>query len=181
MKSKFVAISAISAGFIALCLTVGAYFSVASLVALVLSSIFVFMPLYYNSYKGAFLCYGVGGIIAFLFSGLNYLSIIFPAYFGFFGLFPIIYLYCKTKNLNNIVITIVGIVWCLILFYGGYYFYTLALGGEIVLKYDFITQFINVFLGVVSVCFFFFFSAYLNTFKRVIDGYLQRIIKNDKK
>lgn len=177
MKSKFIAISAISAGLITLCLTLGAYFQFASIIALVLTSIFVFLPLYYNSYKGAFLCYGTGGLLAFMFSGFNYLSIVFPAYFAFFGLFPIVFLRCREKAYNKYLTAIFGVIWCLLLFYGGYYFYTLVLGGEIIFKHEFINQFINVFLALVSVAFYFFYTAYLRTFKRVIDGYIERIIK----
>ena len=177
MKSKFITISALSSGLIAIVLTLGAYFSFASLVALALSSIFITLPLYYNSYKGALLCYGVGGVIAFLFTGFNYLSIVFPTYFLFFGIFPIFYLFMKSKSVNKILVSILGVVWCLILFYGGYYYYTLALNGTIIFKYDFINQLINLFLGLAGFVFYFFYTAYLTTFKKVIDGYLDRVIK----
>ena len=86
MKSKTIALSAISAGFVAIILTVGAYVEFTDVFMLAVSSIFVLLPLYFNSYKGSILAFIVGGVIAFLVSGFNILSIVFPSYFGFFGI-----------------------------------------------------------------------------------------------
>ena len=52
MKSKFIAISAVSASFVAIVLIVGAYISFFDVYALLLSSVFVILPLYFNTYKG---------------------------------------------------------------------------------------------------------------------------------
>ena len=71
MKSKIISISAISAGFIAILLTIGSYFEITDLITTVVASCLVLLPLYYNSYKGMILTYLVGGVIAFMFSGFN--------------------------------------------------------------------------------------------------------------
>ena len=87
MKSKVLALSAVSASFIAVFLTLGAYIELVDLVAVVVASIFVLLPLYMKSYKGSLLAYLAGGLLAFLISGFNILSLVFPAYFAFFGIF----------------------------------------------------------------------------------------------
>ena len=87
MNSKIVSISAISAGLIAIALLVGAYFEFADLFAVVIASVFVLMPLYLKSYKGSVLAGLAGGVIAFLCSGLNFLSLVFPTYITFFCFF----------------------------------------------------------------------------------------------
>ena len=53
MKSKIISISAISAGFLALILTVGAYIEMVDLFCIVISSVFVILPLYYKSFIGS--------------------------------------------------------------------------------------------------------------------------------
>ena len=100
MKSKVIALSAISAGFIAISLTAGAYIDLIDLITVIAASIFVILPLYYNSYAGCFMANAAGGILAFLFSGFNIFSVVFPAYFAFFGIYPIIkaITYGKIKN-----------------------------------------------------------------------------------
>ena len=86
MKSKLITISAISSALITIVLTIGAYIEVADLLALVVATIFVALPLYFNSYIASILSFLAGGILALIFSGFNFLSVVFPAYFGFFGL-----------------------------------------------------------------------------------------------
>ena len=182
MKSKIVAISAISSSLVAISLTFASYFSVATLIGLVLTSIFVILPLYYNSYKGAFLSFLIGGILAVLFSGFNFLSVVFPAYFLFFGAFPIVYFLANKKAFNKYIVAIIGVIWCLILVYGTFYFYTVVLGLEINFKFEIINKFITIFLGIGAVGFYFFFVAYIKSVRIFIDKYLSKVFKaNDKK
>ena len=89
MKTKVLSISAISAAFISIVLTIGAYIELVDLLAVVVSSVFVLLPLYYGSYKGSILASLCGVIIAFLCGGLNILSLVFPTYLLFFGFYPI--------------------------------------------------------------------------------------------
>ena len=51
MKSRLLAISAISAALVAISLTVGAYVDMADIFSLVIASAFVLLPLYYDSFK----------------------------------------------------------------------------------------------------------------------------------
>ena len=94
MKSKIISLSAISACFIAASLVVGTYFEILDFFMLVTASVFVLLPLYLKSYKGSFLAYLVGGVVAILCGGFNF-TLIYPAYFLFFGVYPII------KNMFN--------------------------------------------------------------------------------
>ena len=55
MKSKIISLSAISASFIAIALIIGAYIEITDLFMVVISSVFVLLPLYLKSYKGSFL------------------------------------------------------------------------------------------------------------------------------
>ncbi|MBQ8426349.1 MAG: hypothetical protein IJX16_01145, partial [Clostridia bacterium] len=112
MKSKVIALSAISSAIIAVLLTLGAYIELLDLFALVIASIFVILPLYYKSYLGSLLCYLSGGVLAFLCSGFNILSIVFPAYFCFVGLYPIIKCKMMDKSSNRILGLIIGAIWC---------------------------------------------------------------------
>ena len=63
MKSKLLSISAVSAGFVAVFLLIGAYFEIADLFTSVISSVFVTLPLYYKSYKASFLAFLAGGVM----------------------------------------------------------------------------------------------------------------------
>jgi hypothetical protein len=57
MKSKLLAVSAISASLTAIILTIGAYVSMADLFCLTISSVTVLPPLYFKSYKAGFLSF----------------------------------------------------------------------------------------------------------------------------
>ena len=118
MKSKVVALSAISAGFISILLTIGAYIEIADIFTIVLASCFVVLPLYYDSFRGAFLTYLVGGVIAFIFSGFNLYSIVFPSYFLFGGIYPIFALYFKEKKQKKLLVLIVGFIYSVAFFIG---------------------------------------------------------------
>ena len=97
MKSKIISLSAISAGFVAISLIIGAYIEITDLFMVVVASVFVLLPLYLKSYKGSFLAFLAGGVIAVLCSGFN-LALIFPAYFAFFGIYPIVKNYLEEKR-----------------------------------------------------------------------------------
>lgn len=181
MKSKEIAISAIASAFTAICLLVGIYFSVIDLISLVLSSIFVIMPLYYHSYKGAFLCYLCSGVIAVLLSlvsGLNILSIVTVCYFFFFGISPIVIHRLYEKRVKRIIITAIIIIWSIALFYGGYYYYTLVLKLPFTSNYQILNDNILICLGVLAVVFAFVFDRYIVMIKAFLDRYLKKIIKD---
>ncbi len=177
MKSKLIAISAISAGFIAILLTLGAYIEMVDLFAIVVASVFTMLPLYYKSYKSAILAFLVGGVIAFLFSGFNFLSVVFPAYFCFFGIYPIIKCLMQEKNMNKIVAKVIGLVWCVLAIFGVYFFYTLVMHEALYGLSELLVKYIYVVVGVIAVVFYFVYDYSIAVFRRIIDKYLYRFLK----
>ena len=115
MKSKLITVSAISSALVAISLTIGAYFEVADLFSLVIASAFVIMPLYFNSKKASILTYLVGGVIALILSGFNFAySLVFPSYFAFFGVFPILFNTLNEKKDITPLKVIIGLIWWLL-------------------------------------------------------------------
>ncbi|MBE7081950.1 MAG: hypothetical protein E7372_05265 [Clostridiales bacterium] len=176
MKSKVVSLSAISASFIAVALIIGTYFELADLFMLVVASIFVLLPLYLNSYKGSFLAFLVGGIIAILISGFNF-TLIYPAYFGFFGIYPIIKMKMLEKRVSRAVNIIVGIVWFLIISYICYYYYLFVLNGVFEGLPYWLEKYIVYFIGLIAIIFFFFYDRFVVVMKYNLDKYLSKIVK----
>ena len=183
MKSKIIAISAISAGLIGIALTVGASIELADMFALVIASVFVMLPLYYQSYKGSVLCFLAGGIIALLFSGFNILSLVFPSYFIFFGIYQIISILMREKKVKKPIYILIGLCWCIAFFIGAYFYYFYVMQvpiGQYPAWAEFIVNNLLLFIIIFSVIFYFFYDRYIFVFKKVIDRYLSRIIKKDK-
>lgn len=177
MKSKVLSLSAISAAFIALTLTVGAYLEIADLFAIVISSVFVLLPLYLSSYLGSTLAYLAGGVIAFLFSGFNIMSIVFPSYFAFFGLYPIVRAKMTDKKTNKYLSLIIGLIWCVAAAYGIYFYYTAVIGGLFDGLPQWIMDYAIVFVGVVAVIFYFIYDRFITVIRTFIDRYLGKIVK----
>ena len=177
MKSKVVTVSAISAALTAIALTLGAYIELVDLYAIVISSAFIILPTYYKSYKGSFLSALAGGIIAFMCSGFNILSIVFPAYFAFFGVFPIVRLLMQEKGFNKIWAYVIGLIWCVAIFYGGYFYYTSVMMVPLTDLPPMISNNILLFVGLVAAIFYVVYERSIVVFKRVVDRCLGRIIK----
>ena len=177
MKSKVIAISAISAGFIAIFLTIGAYFSIFDLVSVVIASVFVLLPTYYNSYAGSVLAFLAGGIIAFIFSSFNIMSIVFPSYIAFFGVYPIIKCKMAEKNFNKIAGLLIGLVWCVAVCFGIYFYYTEIMGQPFSDLPEFILNYILFFVALAGVVFYFLFDRFIVLSKLIIDRYLGKILK----
>lgn len=178
MKSKVLALSAISAGIIAILLTIGSIFNFADICVVIFTSLVIILPIYLKSYKGAFLSFLVGGVIA-LFTSIQYLSlsIVLPAYASFFGIYPIIRLLMMEKNVNKWIIFIVGTIWCIACFYG-LYFYCLGIIG---LSFEgvpaFIQQYILLFIPPVAFIFYVVYDRFILVGKKLFDKYLPKIIK----
>ncbi len=180
MKSKLVALSAISASFVAISLTLGAYVEFVDLVAVVLSSAFVILPLYYKSYLASVLTYLAGGVLAFLISGFNIMSVVFPAYFAFFGLYPIISNIMKDKGLNRVLRHAIGLVWCVGACYGIYFYYTLVMGislTDLPQWLLWIKDYILYAVAIVGALFYALFDRFVVVTRFAADRYLKRIIK----
>lgn len=178
MKSKVVALSAISAAFIAIFLTFGAYIEFFDLVAVLIASIFVLMPLYLGSYLGCVLSYLAGTVLAFLFSGFNIYSVVFPLFLLYFGIFPIIKCIAMQKNFNKYVFMAIGLVWSIASAFGTYFFYVLVFGTEVLAGLpDFIVNNVYFFVAGIGVLFYFLFDKFVFISRVVINRYLSKIIK----
>ena len=176
MKSKVIALSAVASAIIAILLTIGTYFEITDLFMLVTASIFVLLPLYYNSYKASVLAFLVGGLIAILCSGFNF-ALIYPAYYLFFGIYPIIKCWMTSKKVNNNLSIIIGLVWFVIVSIVCYFYYTLVLNGIFEGLPLWITDYIIYFVIVVAIVFFFIYNRFVVVIKANLDKYLSKIIK----
>ncbi len=177
MKSKVIALSAVSASLTAICLIVGAFFEFADMFAVVLSSVFVIMPLYLNSYKGSFLCYLAGGVIAFLCSGFNILSLVFPAYFCFFGVYPIVKYKMREKAIDKRLVFVIGLIWFTIVAYGLYFYYTVIIGGMFTGLPEWVSKYALLGVSLISILFFVVYDRFIFVVRFFINKYLSRIIR----
>ena len=176
MKSRLISLSAISSALVAIFLTIGSYIEVADLCMLVVASVFVLLPLYYNSFKASFLTFLVGGVIAIILSGFNF-ALIFPAYFLFFGLYPIVKQLIMQKRLDNTLSIVIGLVWILIAFYVCYFYYTLVLGFSVSdLPYG-LNDYVLYIVGMLAVVFYFVYDRFIFVVKFTLDKYLRKILK----
>ena len=189
-KSKIIATSAVSASLVAISLTFGAYVSLIDVFSVVIASFFVILPLYVGSYKGCFLSFFVGGIIAFFISGFNLLSIVFPSYFLYFGIYPIVRLIVGKKSENvdydeskgkkrarKIIVAVIGEVWTVAVFYGIYFYYTLVMNLPINDLPEFVANNVYLFIAVVGLVFYFIFDRFVIVSKNFYENFLDRIIK----
>ena len=177
MKSKVIALSAISASFIALLLTLGAYIEIVDVFTVLVASVFVILPTYYKSYLGSFLCFLVGGVLAFLLSGFNFLSIVFPAYFAFFGVYPIIRCLANEKKFNKILYYALCVIWCVGVFYGLYFFLIFVMQNPFQGLPPFVVDNILIFVGIVGVLVFALYDRCMYIMKKFMDANLGKFIK----
>ena len=108
-RSKMVAFSAVSAALCSVLLTVGAYFGFLDVSCYMFASVVLMIPLAFGSLLGAFLAYLAGGLLALLFSGANYFSIL--PYAVFFGLHPIVNAICVKFHVNKFLAYGVKALW----------------------------------------------------------------------
>ena len=180
MKSKIIAISAIAAGLTAIILTVGIYVELFDLFALVISSAFVILPIYFKSYKGCIMSYLVGGILAMMFGGFNFFSLVLPSFFFFFGLYPVLSLFLRERKVKKWIYILIGLLWCVIYFYGAFFYYTEVMGldfADFPTWLNWIEDYILIFIAVFGVVFYFIYDRYVLAIRLFIDKYLRRIIK----
>ncbi|MEG9429563.1 MAG: hypothetical protein VZQ61_01345 [Christensenellaceae bacterium] len=176
MKSRVITVSAISAGLVSICLALGVYVGFADVFALILSSVFVILPLYVKSYKGCVMTYLVGGTLGLIFGWFNFLySFVFPAYFAFFGLFPIVNAFLKDKKLKKYILHIIGLLWCVAAFYGIFLYYTFVMGldfANLPEKFSWLNDYAVYAVGVFSVIFYFIYDRFLTVVRALTDRYL---------
>lgn len=178
MKSKIITLSAISCGLIAIILSFGAYIQVADIFSLLVVSLVVLLPLFYNSVKGALLTYFVGGIVSLLFCLPTFLfSFVIPAYFCFFGIFPVVYCVTDSKSINKFLRYFIGMFWCVLFFYGLYFYYTLVMGLELSNIPSLISNGILYFIAPFSIVFYCIYERFIYFGKNYVFRLLQRVIK----
>ena len=177
MKSKTIALSSVSASLVAIALTVGAYVEMADLFSLAISSVFVLLPLYFNSYKGSLLAFLVGGVVALIISGFNFISLVFPSYFAFFGVFPIVKSFMDDKKVKKAVVFLIGLIWCVLAIYGMYFYYTLVMNGVMTGLPKWVSDYILYFIGVLAVVFYAVFYKFIGVLRFAINFYLRKIVK----
>ena len=177
MKSKLIALSAISAGFTAITLMIGAFIEVADLSALVLSSVFVVMPLYYKSYKASFLSALVGGIIAFMCSGFNIYSVVFPAYAVFFGIYPIVRNKMEEIKMNKTIKFLIGAIWFVLTVYGIYFYYIYVMNISFSGIPEWLSGYVLYLILPISLLVYFMYDKFIMVSRFIIDKYLSRIVQ----
>lgn len=189
MKSRVVALSAISAAFIALFLTLGAYIELIDIIAVIAASVFATLPLYYGSKTGCVLAYLAGGVLAFIISGANIYSLVFPAYFAYFGIIPILNEVVKNSKLNNKLWFLIKFIWFMVLVYALLWYYTAVMGMPIEYSFDIFgkafdfTDVNNIYyiflaaLGLAGILIFLLYERFTVLSRRATDKLLARIIK----
>ncbi len=189
MKSKLIALSAISSAFIAICLTLGAYIEFIDLISVALASLFTMLPLYYESKKGSLLAFLVGGVLAFILSGANIYSLVFPAYFLYFGVIPLVNFIVNKTKFDKTIWFVIKLAWCVAICYLLLFYYTNIIG--IPLEYTFelfgksfdFSNYRNVYYyfltayGVMSVLLFIVYDKFIEVMKFAIDKLLNRILR----
>ena len=177
MKSRLIALSAISSAMTAIILTLGAYVQLIDVFTIVAASIFVTLPLYYNSFKASLLTYLAGGVIAFMISGFNYLSIVFPSYFLFFGVYPIVqHAFMQKGKTAKILGTILSMIWFIAIAFGLYFFYT-GLIGPLSDFPKWILDNIYYFIPAFAIVFYLIFNRFIFVLGRFTNQLLKRVIK----
>ena len=181
MKSRLIAISAISSALVALCLILGVFFNVADVFMLLISSAFVILPLYCKSYKACFLTYLAGGVVGLLLGFSSFtVTFIFPAYFAYFGIFPIISCVLREKRVSKILSVTIGIIWSIAVFYGIYFYCLFIIGldtSDVPYYLRWISDNIIYIMGIFGVIFYFVYDRFVFVVKVLIDRYLHKIIK----
>ena len=178
MKTRNVTVSAISASFIIICLTLGAYVDVTDISMVLLSSLFVLMPIAYKSFKGGLFAYSVGGTVALLICIPKIAtSAVFVAYFGFFGIFPVVNAFMNDKNVNKYVLHAIGFIWCAITVYGMYFYYKFVLGLNFHNLPLWVEDYILLILVAVVIVFYFVYAYLLKKARQYLAYYMDKIGK----
>ena len=177
MKTRVITLSAISAALVAVFLTVGAYVEFVDLITVLIASVFVLLPIYYGSYLGCFLTYLAGGVLAFILSQFNILSLVFPIYFGYFGLYPFLMCMAYDKGFNRLLFTVLCLIWCVAATYGTFFYYTLVMKKVLEGLPEIITDNIYYVLSILGVAIYFLFDRFVFSVRIIINRYLGKIIK----
>lgn len=177
MKTRVITLSAVSAALVALFLTLGAYITFIDLITVLIASVFVILPIYYGSYTGCFLTYLAGGVLAFIFSQFNFLSLVFPVYFGFFGLYPFLMCMAYDKGFSKFLFSVLCLIWCIAATYGTFFYYTLIMKNVLDGLPEILTDNIYIVLFALGIVIYFIFDRFVFSVRILINRYLGKIIK----
>jgi hypothetical protein len=180
MKTKQIALSALSTAFATIFLTLGAYIELIDLPCTILASFFVMLPSCKGWHKYGFLTFLASAILSFIFYGFNIYSLVFPSFILLFGLYPFgkNFIESRVKNAN----TAKGIMllWVVVAFYIILFYYIFLIGGSFGKLSEFIERFkwlLCVAYGVVAVVFYFVYDRFVNEFYKFAKIYIDKIIK----
>ena len=177
MKTRVITISAVSAALVSVFLTLGAYIAFIDLIMVLIASVFVLLPVYYGSYLGCFLTYLAGGVSAFIFSQFNFLSLVFPVYFGFFGIYPFLMCMAYDKGFNKLLFSVLCLIWCIAATYGTFFYYTFVMKNVLDGLPQIITDNIYYVLSILGGLVYFIFDRFVFSVRILINRYLDKIIR----
>ena len=177
MSSKDIALSAISAAIVGIALTVGAYVEIIDICMLAIATIAVMLPLYKNLYWGSICAFFAGGLIGFFAGGMNIQRFIYPAYFFFAGLYPVINALFVKWKLNKWLAHVIKLVWCFGAVYLIYWLSAVVWGLHFDYYWNFVKENIWYILIAVSFVLYVLFDLCINQMQRFLSIYLTRIIK----
>ena len=116
-------------------------------------------------------------MIAFIFSGFNFLIVTVPAYFVFFGVFPLVKNLMEEKNVNKYVRYLIGLVWCVLAVYGMFFFYKNVMSLDFSDLPVFVKDNLVIVVGLLGVIFYVVYERFLTAFRRIIDELLKKVLK----
>lgn len=178
MKTKVITLSGISAALCAAVLTAGVYLSeLFDIFALMFAPVFLCLPLYVDSKKGAFLAYLSAGIIAILFTGGQITNYVFFAYFLFAGIFPIVKYIAVTKRFNKIVFHVACMLWFVAFAVGFYYYYTAFLGFPIETVFNIDPKIYPLIVAIAAAALYFLIDRYVFSLQILVFRLLKRVIR----
>ncbi len=169
-NAKLVALSAISAAFATIFLTIGNWFTSFSLSGAFMASLCIMLPLSKKSYKSALLTYLAALLLSGVFSGFfTRWDALFP-FAVFAGLHPIANYFVADKGINKILALAVKDVW-----FVGALLLTQLLTRIYVGENEFLNEYIYPILLVAGAVFFPLYDYVAGTFQRSVDIIIKRL------
>lgn len=83
----------------------------------------------------------------------------------------------KEKGVNKYAVFFVGLIWCVAVCYGMYFYYTLVMGEPFSGLPEWVINYILYFVGLAGVIAYAFFDSFVVLVKKVIDRYLGKVLK----
>lgn len=184
MKSSYrIALSAVSASFAVILLTLGAFVEAIDISCVMFAGIAMMIPLTKKDLFGAFMSYLAAGILALILTGMRF-TVIVP-YAFFFGLYPIINAvqdkYLHKKRIFSFFALIVKDLWFLFSMYVYYKVLVVFSGYDLFQDFSMIPaeyqNYIVPCLCVFGAVFFVLYDFVMKRLQRVADYTVARIIK----